>query len=74
MYNADGKCELFMIVLILEINHKIIHEDNKYSNVLYVHVHTFTHWHAHKKYINLLVYNNHIECVNDKQNSRLYNN
>ena len=40
-----------MIVLILEINPKIIHEGNKYSNVLYIHVHTLPHTHAHKKNI-----------------------
>ena len=28
--------EFFMIVQILEINHKIINEGNKYSNVLHI--------------------------------------
>ena len=38
----ENENELFMIVLILEINHKIIHEGNKYSNELC----TRTHPHA----------------------------
>ena len=62
----ENENEFFTIVLILEISHKIIHEGNKYCNVLFIQVHTLPRTHAHKK--------NHIQCVYDKENSRLYCN
>ena len=65
----EKEYELSMIVLILDINHKIIHDGIKYSNMLYVCIRGRTHPHQHTR-----IYINHTECVNDYKNSRLYNN
>ena len=35
----ENEMKFFIIVLILEIDYKIIYENNKYSNMVYINVH-----------------------------------